>query len=181
MPVYKTAAFQVREDGVTEALEVIRTFVGQVKESEPGTLQYTSVQAASDPTRFLHFFIFEDEAAERVHASSDHVNEFTDVLYPLVEGGGVVFTDYRIVASTWRPGHDRLSPDRLRFIAANARARLHFSGSGSHIKITSPFMGLPARSCLVAAATMSRRPLGSMLSSFMALTLGVFLFSVSVA
>ena len=100
MPVHKTAAFQVREDSVTEALGAIRTFVDRVKESEPGTLQYTSVQATGDPTKFLHFFIFEDEAGERVHASSDHVNEFTEVLYPLVEGGGVVFIDYKFVAST---------------------------------------------------------------------------------
>ena len=38
MPVHKTAAFQVREDSVTEALGAIRTFVDRVKESEPGTL-----------------------------------------------------------------------------------------------------------------------------------------------
>ena len=78
----------------------IRTFVSHVDDNEPGTLRYTSVQSTSDATRFLHFFIFEDEAAERKHATSDNVKEFTDVLYPLVDGDAVVFTDYWLVAST---------------------------------------------------------------------------------
>ena len=100
MVVYKTAVFRVTEDGVTDALAAIRRFVGDIKDNEPGTLQYTSVQSANDPTSFLHFFIFEDEAAERKHSTSDNVNRFTDVLYPLVNGDGVGFTDYQLVAST---------------------------------------------------------------------------------
>ena len=100
MTVYKTAAFRIREDGVAEALEAIQGFVDNVKDKEPGTLQYISVQSTSDPTRFLHFFIFEDEAAERIHATSDYVNKFTDTLYPLLDGDAVEFTDYRLVASS---------------------------------------------------------------------------------
>ena len=100
MPIYKTARFRVREDGLPDSLEAIRRFVEHVKHNEPGTLEYTSVQSTSDPTSFLHFFVFEDDDAERNHATSDQVRRFTDVLYPLVDGDGVVFTDYRLVAST---------------------------------------------------------------------------------
>ena len=100
MTVYKTAVFRVREDGVGEALGAIRRFVEHVKDSEPGTLQYISVQSTTEPTRFLHFFIFEDETAEQKHATSDHVRKFTDILYPLVNGDAVEFTDYHLVAST---------------------------------------------------------------------------------
>jgi quinol monooxygenase YgiN len=52
-----------------------------------------------DLTSFLHFFIFEDEAAMNIHRNSDAVRRFTDVLYPetlaLVE-----FTEYTLVIST---------------------------------------------------------------------------------
>ncbi len=44
LAVYKTAVFRVTEDGVTDALAAIRRFVGDIKDNEPGTLQYTSVQ-----------------------------------------------------------------------------------------------------------------------------------------
>ena len=47
MPIYKTARFRVREDGLTDSLEAIRRFVEHVKDNEPGTLEYTSVQSTS--------------------------------------------------------------------------------------------------------------------------------------
>ena len=100
MAVYKTARFRVRDEGVEATLEAIAEFVDYIKASEPGTLQYTSVQQSDGTNGFLHFFTFEDKAAEERHASSDGVKRFTDVLYPLLDEDGVTFTEYGLVATT---------------------------------------------------------------------------------
>jgi quinol monooxygenase YgiN len=52
-----------------------------------------------DPTKFLHFFIFEDKAAHAAHASSNAVKRFEAAYRPELLGGDVVFTDYELVAA----------------------------------------------------------------------------------
>jgi quinol monooxygenase YgiN len=52
-----------------------------------------------DPTRFVHFFIFENEAAHTAHSRSDAVKRFEAAYRPELAGGDVVFTDYELVAS----------------------------------------------------------------------------------
>jgi quinol monooxygenase YgiN len=99
MPIYVTARFQVRPEARERCEEAIREFVAYIKEHEPGTLLYTSVHEQDDPTRFLHFFIFQDETAREKHRTSDGVRRFTEVLYPETIAG-VEFTEYTVVAST---------------------------------------------------------------------------------
>jgi quinol monooxygenase YgiN len=60
---------------------------------------YVAWQQQSDPGRFVHFFIFEDKAAHTIHSRSDAVKRFEAAYRPELEGGGVVFTDYNLVAS----------------------------------------------------------------------------------
>jgi quinol monooxygenase YgiN len=60
---------------------------------------YTSWQQQDDPTRFVHLFIFEDDAARKAHGGSDAVRRFEDVYQPQLVGGPVVFTDYVMIAS----------------------------------------------------------------------------------
>jgi quinol monooxygenase YgiN len=103
MPIYQTAYYQVRTDGVREVITAIEEFVRYVTESEPGTRMYTAWQQQDDPTRFVHLFTFEDEDAHRVHGSSDAVRRFERVYQPLLVDGPVVFTDYKLVASNANP------------------------------------------------------------------------------
>ena len=98
MPIFKTARYQVRPESVEKCKEAVRTFVEHIKANEPGTLRYTAMQQPDDPTRFLHFMIFEDKAAEDKHGNSEAVRRFTDVLYPETLAP-VEFNDYTIVAS----------------------------------------------------------------------------------
>lgn len=99
MPIYTIAQYQVRPSGVERVKAAIQEFVPYVKAHEPGTRMYTAWQQEDDPTRFVHLFIFEDEAAHTAHANSDAVKRFEAAYGPELAGGEVVFTDYRLVAS----------------------------------------------------------------------------------
>lgn len=59
---------------------------------------YASWQQLDDPTRFVHLFIFDDEAAHERHGSSAAVRKFESVYGPELVDGPVVFTDYGLVA-----------------------------------------------------------------------------------
>jgi len=99
MTIHMTARFQVQANALNECKATIREFVDYVKASEPQTLLYVSLQEKEDPTRFTHYFIFEDEAAREVHSNSNAVNKFTEALYPnLVQP--VEFTEYNSFATS---------------------------------------------------------------------------------
>jgi quinol monooxygenase YgiN len=99
VPIYQTAHYQVRPEAVPAVTAAINEFVGYVTEFEPGTIMYTAWQDQGDPTRFVHLFTFRDEAAHRIHGSSDAVRRFESVYQPVLDGGPVVFTDYQLIAS----------------------------------------------------------------------------------
>ncbi|HXA29441.1 MAG TPA: antibiotic biosynthesis monooxygenase family protein [Candidatus Angelobacter sp.] len=99
MAIYQTAHYQVQPSAVPAVKAAIEEFVQYVRENEPGTRLYASWQQESDPTRFVHLFIFENEAAHAAHGESTAVRAFEAVYRPELVGGPVVFTDYREIAA----------------------------------------------------------------------------------
>ena len=83
-------------DNVKRAIE---EFVQYIKAHDPGTRLYMAWQQKDDPTRFVHIFTFEDEAAHTAHSKSEAVKHFQSIYSPELVGGGVVFTDYVLVAA----------------------------------------------------------------------------------
>jgi quinol monooxygenase YgiN len=100
MPIYQTATYRIRPEGVHEVQAAIAEFVGYVRANEPGTQWYAAWQQRDDPTRFTHLFIFEDEAARTAHSNSDAVARFESVYGPHLLDGPVVFTEFQLVADT---------------------------------------------------------------------------------
>jgi quinol monooxygenase YgiN len=98
MAIYETGAYQVKPSAISKVKKAIDEFVRYVKANEPGTHMYLVWQEKNDPTRFLHLFIFEDEAAQARHGKSDAVKKFESVYSPELVGGSVVFTTYEMVA-----------------------------------------------------------------------------------
>lgn len=98
MPVFQTGGYQVRSSAVNKIKQAIREFVEYVRINEAGTQMYLAWQAKADPTRFLHLFLFEDEAAQKRHGESEAVKRFESAYSPELVGGDVVFTDYEMVA-----------------------------------------------------------------------------------
>lgn len=99
MPVYQTAHYAIQSEGIDAVKAAIAEFVSYVAKNEPGTRLYTSWQQADDPAKFVHLFIFEDEAAHQAHGESAAVRQFEAVYRPYLAGGPVVFTDYTEVAT----------------------------------------------------------------------------------
>jgi len=98
MAIYQTGGYQVKTLAVEKFRKAIKDFVPHAQENEPGTQMYLAWQQKDDPTRFLHFFIFEDAAAQTRHGQSEAVNRFESMYSPELVGGDVVFTDYEMVA-----------------------------------------------------------------------------------
>ena len=98
MPIFQSGAYQVKPAAVDRVKEAIKDFVHHVETGEPGSQMYLAWQHKDDPTRFIHLFIFSDEAAHRRHGQSEAVERFQSVYTPELVGGGVVFTDYEMIA-----------------------------------------------------------------------------------
>jgi quinol monooxygenase YgiN len=99
MPIQTIATYRVRSSGIDKVKRAIAEFVPHVKANEPGTRLYVAWQQKNDPTRFVHFFIFEDDAAQAAHATSEAVKRFEAAYGPELSEGEVVFTDYEVIAT----------------------------------------------------------------------------------
>jgi quinol monooxygenase YgiN len=65
MPIQTIATYRVRSSGIDKVKRAIAEFVPHVKANEPGTRLYVAWQQKNDPTRFVHFFIFETMPRKR--------------------------------------------------------------------------------------------------------------------
>ena len=99
MPLYVTATYQVKDDSVELVKNAIEKFTAYVKKNEPGTKMYLAWQEKDDPTKFIHFFIFENDEAQEIHSKSEAVKKFESVYTPNLINGPVIFTDFSLVAT----------------------------------------------------------------------------------
>jgi len=99
MPIYTIAEYRVKPSGVAAVKHAIEEFVPYIAAKESGTRLYAAWQKIDDPMRFVHFFIFADEAAHKAHSRSAAVKRFEAAYRPELVGGDVVFTDYMLVAA----------------------------------------------------------------------------------
>jgi quinol monooxygenase YgiN len=96
--IRQLARYEVRPEALERCLAAIREFVAHVTANEPGTLRYEVWQETEHPTRFVHRFVFRDDAAHRAHSGSAEVGKFAAILYPACLAP-VEFTDYALVAT----------------------------------------------------------------------------------
>jgi quinol monooxygenase YgiN len=97
--IYQIAEYRVNARAAAKVKQAVEEFVRYVRSNEPGTRWYVAWQQKDDPTRFVHFFIFEDAAAQDTHSKSAAVKRFEAVYSPELVGGDVIFTDYDLVAA----------------------------------------------------------------------------------
>ena len=99
MPIYTIAEYRVKAAGADKVKAAIEESVPYVRDNERGTRLYEAWQHEEDPSRFVHFFIFEDEAALEAHSKSAAVKRYEAAYRPELIGGDVKFTDYRRIAT----------------------------------------------------------------------------------
>jgi len=80
MPIQTIARYRVKPSGIDRVKRAIAEFVPYVRANEPGTKLYFAWQSQDDPTQFVHFFIFENEAAHAAHAKFGGGEEIRDRL-----------------------------------------------------------------------------------------------------
>ena len=103
MPIFQTGGYQVKASAANRVKKASQEFVEYVRKNEPGTQMYLAWQEKSDPTRFLHLFIFADEAAQKRHGESEAVKRFESTYSPELVGGEVLFTDYELISGKPTP------------------------------------------------------------------------------
>lgn len=87
--------FTVHKDKVEDAKKVINELISKVRDNEPGTLLYNSLQLKKDPASFIHFIIFADNEAHLRHRSAPYVMDFVKKLYDLCPNEPYpIFLDY---------------------------------------------------------------------------------------
>ena len=99
MPIYTIANYRVKASSVDKVKSAIEEFVPYIRDNEPGTRLYEAWQQERDPTRLVHFFIFENEASHEAHSKSAAVKRFEAAYRPELVGDDVTFTDYRRIAT----------------------------------------------------------------------------------
>ena len=99
MAIYMTAQWKCRPGAESKVEASLRQFVAAIKENEPDTRVYTALQQTEDPTSFMTYFIFDNQAAQEFHRTTDWMKEFTSVIYP-ENIGAVIFTEHKLIAST---------------------------------------------------------------------------------
>lgn len=80
--IRELARYEVKPEALDVCLEAIHEFVAYVRANESGALRYEVWQEAERPTRFVHLFIWRDEAANKIHGESAAVKKFAGILYP---------------------------------------------------------------------------------------------------
>src|SRR6516225_9850371 len=80
--IHELARYEVQAGALDEVLTAISEFVAYVRAYEAGALRYEVWQEKDHPTRFVHIFVWKDEAANRIHGESAAVKKFARTLYP---------------------------------------------------------------------------------------------------
>jgi len=63
-----------------------KEMIATVKASEPGTLAYVLHKNTKDPTEFIYYEVYQDQAAFDSHGKSDHMRAFGGKIGALLAG-----------------------------------------------------------------------------------------------
>jgi quinol monooxygenase YgiN len=74
--IVNIATLKAKEGMEAEMAELLKSYIAQISDEE-GTLTYTLLQAKKDPTEFIFYEIYKDQAAMEYHGSTPH---FKDIM-----------------------------------------------------------------------------------------------------
>lgn len=86
MPITVIAKLKVKS-GSEAAFEAAgKEMIATVKTSEPGTLAYVLHKNTKDPTEFIYYEVYQDQAAFEAHGKTDHMRAFGGKIATLLAG-----------------------------------------------------------------------------------------------
>jgi quinol monooxygenase YgiN len=86
MPITVIAKLKVKP-GSEAAFEAAgKEMIGTVKTAEPGTLTYILHKNTKDPSEFIYYEVYQDQAAFDSHGKTDHMKAFGGKIGTLLAG-----------------------------------------------------------------------------------------------
>ena len=90
-----TATCQANEGKGDEVEQAYKKF-GPQAQNDPGTVTFDILRSIDDPSKFLVYEVYENEEAQKYHASTPHFKEFRQTVTPL--RGNLKGEHYRQIA-----------------------------------------------------------------------------------
>ena len=98
MPIFRTLRYKLKPESVEKCRQLLQEYMTLQRQNEPGTLFYFVMQEKDDPTIFMHFGVYEDEAAAEAHGNNAYVKHYADSVFAEAPEPGVL-VDYDLIAS----------------------------------------------------------------------------------
>jgi len=76
MPITVIAKLKVQPGKEAEFEGAAKEMIATVKTAEPGTLSYVLHKNTKDPTEFIYYEVYQDQAAFDAHGKTDHMKKF---------------------------------------------------------------------------------------------------------
>ena len=86
MPITVIAKLKVQPGKDADFEAAARQMIATVKESEPGTLTYVLHKNTKDPTEFVYYEVYQDQASFDSHGKTDHMKAFGGKIGSLLAG-----------------------------------------------------------------------------------------------
>ena len=86
MPIAVVAKLKTKAGSEKQFEEAARKMIEAMRASEPNTLQYILHRAKNDPTQFVYYEVYPDQAALDHHGKTDHMKAFGGAIGALLEG-----------------------------------------------------------------------------------------------
>ena len=86
MPITVIAKLKVQPGKDADFEAAAKQMIATVKESEPGTLTYVLHKNTKDPTEFVYYEVYQDQASFDSHGKTDHMKAFGGKIGSLLAG-----------------------------------------------------------------------------------------------
>ena len=80
------ATLKVKAGSEATFRQAAEKMIAHVKANEPGTLTYLLNRSTSDPTKFVFYEVYQDQAAFTAHGGSEPMQQFFGAVGTLLDG-----------------------------------------------------------------------------------------------
>ncbi|HXN86051.1 MAG TPA: putative quinol monooxygenase [Candidatus Binataceae bacterium] len=86
MPITVIAKLKTKAGSEKQFEDAARKMIDTVRSAESGTLQYILHRGVKDPTEFVYYEVYSDQAALDLHGKTDHMKAFGGAIGALLDG-----------------------------------------------------------------------------------------------